>query len=241
MIFITALINNRMCSNFYEVYLLVLERQFWCDPCADSMSVRLLMYLGTFCPNIWWCSLVQVVQFVILWLAWMHVWGAYLALQNIPSTITLTVTLGNKVILHCKNIRKTWHGIAYIVWAFLRLSQDLVNHLELNWTVITGVTNTYYNLCMYSNGNVLKAMHTTKYDVTQADTGTAKYFNNPALIYWSNWKFVSHTYCRILCNPDNDSTIGRFSEAGLLEWMSFVIFQQRSRERSQRTYGLISE
>lgn len=178
MIFITALINIRMCSNFYEVYLLVLEWQFWCDPCADSMSVRLLKYLGTFCPNIWCCSLVQVVQIVILWLAWMHVWWAYLALQNIPSTITLTVTLGNKVILHCKNIRKTWHGIAYIVWAFLSLGQDLVNHLELNWTVITGVTNTYYNLCMYSNGigNVLKAMHTTKYDVTHADTGTAKKF-----------------------------------------------------------------
>ena len=35
--------------------------------------------------------------------------------------------------------------------------------------------------------------------------------------------------------------IERFSEAGLLEWMHFVIFQQRSRERSQRTSGTISE
>ena len=36
-------------------------------------------------------------------------------------------------------------------------------------------------------------------------------------------------------------SIGRYSEAGLLEWMRFVIFQQRSRERSQRTSGPISE
>ena len=35
--------------------------------------------------------------------------------------------------------------------------------------------------------------------------------------------------------------IGQFSEAGLLEWMRFVIFQQRSRGRSQRTSGPISE
>ena len=33
--------------------------------------------------------------------------------------------------------------------------------------------------------------------------------------------------------------IGRFREAFLLEWMRFVIFQQRSRERSQRTSGPI--
>ena len=37
------------------------------------------------------------------------------------------------------------------------------------------------------------------------------------------------------------SLIGRFREDGLLEWMRFVIFQQRSRERSQRTSGPISE
>ena len=36
-------------------------------------------------------------------------------------------------------------------------------------------------------------------------------------------------------------TIGQFSEAGLLEWMRFVIFRKSSRERSQRTSGLISE
>ena len=35
--------------------------------------------------------------------------------------------------------------------------------------------------------------------------------------------------------------IGRFSEAGLLEWMRFVIFRSRSRERSQRTSGPIFE
>ena len=35
--------------------------------------------------------------------------------------------------------------------------------------------------------------------------------------------------------------IGRFSEAGLLEWMRFVIFCVRCRERSQRTSGPISE
>ena len=35
--------------------------------------------------------------------------------------------------------------------------------------------------------------------------------------------------------------IGRFSEAGLLEWMRFVIFRARSRERSQRTSRPISE
>ena len=34
---------------------------------------------------------------------------------------------------------------------------------------------------------------------------------------------------------------GRFSEAGLLEWMHIVIFRERSRERSRRTSGLISE
>ena len=33
--------------------------------------------------------------------------------------------------------------------------------------------------------------------------------------------------------------IGRFSEAGLLEWMRFVIF--RARSRSRRTSGPISE
>ena len=38
-----------------------------------------------------------------------------------------------------------------------------------------------------------------------------------------------------------DIYIGRFSEAGLLEWMRFVIFRARSRERSQRTSGPISE
>ena len=36
-------------------------------------------------------------------------------------------------------------------------------------------------------------------------------------------------------------SIGRFSEAGLLDWMRFVIFRERSRERSQRTSGPISE
>ena len=32
-------------------------------------------------------------------------------------------------------------------------------------------------------------------------------------------------------------SIGRFSEAGLLEWMRFVIFRASSRERSQHTSG----
>ena len=36
-------------------------------------------------------------------------------------------------------------------------------------------------------------------------------------------------------------TNGRFSKAGLLEWMPFVIFRERSRERLQRTSGPISE
>ena len=35
--------------------------------------------------------------------------------------------------------------------------------------------------------------------------------------------------------------IGQFSEAGLLEWMRFVIFRERSRDRSQRTSWPISE
>ena len=34
-----------------------------------------------------------------------------------------------------------------------------------------------------------------------------------------------------------ETGIGRFSEAGLLEWMRFVIFRARRRERSQRTSG----
>ena len=38
-----------------------------------------------------------------------------------------------------------------------------------------------------------------------------------------------------------DVPIGRFSEAGLLEWMRFVIFRARSREMSQRTSRPISE
>ena len=36
-------------------------------------------------------------------------------------------------------------------------------------------------------------------------------------------------------------SIGRFSEAGLLVWLRLVIFRARSRERSQRTSGPISE
>ena len=39
----------------------------------------------------------------------------------------------------------------------------------------------------------------------------------------------------------HEGSIGQFSEAGLLEWMRFVIFRARSRERSQRTSGPISE
>ena len=35
--------------------------------------------------------------------------------------------------------------------------------------------------------------------------------------------------------------IGRFSEAGLLDWMRFVIFRARSHKRSQRTSRPISE
>ena len=45
--------------------------------------------------------------------------------------------------------------------------------------------------------------------------------------------------CSISVCPNNHT--GWFSEAGLLEWMRFVIFQQRSRERSQRTSRPISE
>ena len=39
----------------------------------------------------------------------------------------------------------------------------------------------------------------------------------------------------------DDQSIGQLSEAGLLEWMRFVIFRARSHERSQRTSGPISE
>ena len=39
-------------------------------------------------------------------------------------------------------------------------------------------------------------------------------------------------YILYVQSPD----IGRFSEAGLHEWMSFVIFRGRSRERSQRHF-----
>ena len=38
-----------------------------------------------------------------------------------------------------------------------------------------------------------------------------------------------------------EMAVGRFSEAGLLERMRFVIFRARSHEMSQRTSGLISE
>ena len=43
------------------------------------------------------------------------------------------------------------------------------------------------------------------------------------------------------CEGAGHSSIGRFSEAGLLECMRFAIFRARSRERSQRTSGPISE
>ena len=43
------------------------------------------------------------------------------------------------------------------------------------------------------------------------------------------------------CQAGGSARIGRFSEAGLLEWMRFVIFRARNRERSQRTSGPISE
>ena len=46
---------------------------------------------------------------------------------------------------------------------------------------------------------------------------------------------------QMLLFPLSLQSIGRFSEAGLLEWMRFVIFCARSRERSQRTSGPISE
>ena len=44
------------------------------------------------------------------------------------------------------------------------------------------------------------------------------------------------------CTQQQQSqSTGRFSKAGLLEWMRFVIFHEKSRERSQRTSGPISE
>ena len=41
--------------------------------------------------------------------------------------------------------------------------------------------------------------------------------------------------------PGSESDIGQFSEAGLLEWMRFVIFHARSRKQSQHTSRPISE
>ena len=54
---------------------------------------------------------------------------------------------------------------------------------------------------------------------------------------------VSLDYVCVMVSEYQDSKhpIGRFSEAGLLEWMRFVIFRARSRERSQRTSGPVSE
>ena len=45
--------------------------------------------------------------------------------------------------------------------------------------------------------------------------------------------FYSHTW-QIKTLPQSPICIGRFSEAGLHEWVPFVIFRARSRERSQR-------
>ena len=53
--------------------------------------------------------------------------------------------------------------------------------------------------------------------------------------------FFGNTDYELGLSPVDAMQYGRFSEAGLLEWMRFVIFQQRSRERSQRTSGPISD
>ena len=58
---------------------------------------------------------------------------------------------------------------------------------------------------------------------------------------WCPKAAETRTHCcleeRLICR----SPIGRFSEAGLLEWMRFVIFRTRSRERLQHTSRPISE
>ena len=60
--------------------------------------------------------------------------------------------------------------------------------------------------------------------------------------YWRNTnKQTTGEAMAALVHFRQSLSIGRFSEAGLLEWMRFVIFHARSRERSQGTSGPISE
>ena len=56
---------------------------------------------------------------------------------------------------------------------------------------------------------------------------------------WSVYPQQKRDYSAL--HPQAWTFIGRFSEAGLIEWMRFVIFRARCRERSQRTSGKISE
>ena len=70
-----------------------------------------------------------------------------------------------------------------------------------------------------------------------------------AKLRWVSWlnMFLTPSSLRRVTGMDRDpsrwgkETIGRVSEAGLHEWMPFVIFRARSREWSQRTSGSISE
>ena len=63
----------------------------------------------------------------------------------------------------------------------------------------------------------------------------------PTLVvsYIHSYEYIRRT--AVVYYVQSYDSIGRFSEAGLLEWMRFVIFRERSRERSQRTSGPISE
>ena len=58
--------------------------------------------------------------------------------------------------------------------------------------------------------------------------------NKDCVCVWGSSVLLSYFFECLLC-------IGRFSEAGLLELMRFVIFRAKSHERSQRTSGPISE
>ena len=68
-------------------------------------------------------------------------------------------------------------------------------------------------------------------------TGAVTHTNHSTVMVYMH----NHDTIGIGCYMHNHDTIGRFSQAALLQWMRFVIFRERSRERSQRTSGPISE
>ena len=114
--------------------------------------------------------------------------------------------------------------------------------------------------CMHVH--VLKFLQSAQQQELRWDDAAYKLISN---ICWISWNSCTSRKCQKInkdfyaCNlnviknstadlqrqltwgGDSSVGIGRFSEAGLLEWMRFVIFRARSHEWSQRTSGPISD